>query len=43
MRTLVYAYKEMPTMNGEQIEKLSVEEVECDLTILGVTGVEDLL
>jgi magnesium-transporting ATPase (P-type) len=30
-------------MNGEQIEKLSVEEVECDLTILGVTGVEDLL
>lgn len=30
-------------MSSDAIEKLTVEEVECDLTMLGVTGVEDLL
>lgn len=33
----------MPDMSSDAIEKLTVEEVECDLTMLGVTGVEDLL
>jgi len=43
LRTLVYAYKEMPTMTEDQIEDLTMEDVESDMTMLGVTGVEDLL
>jgi magnesium-transporting ATPase (P-type) len=30
-------------MNDDQIEDLTMEDVECDMTMLGVTGVEDLL
>jgi len=43
LRTLVYGYKEMPTMTPDQVEDLTMEDVECDMTMLGVTGVEDLL
>lgn len=43
LRTLVYAYKEMPNMSEDEIENLKVEEVESGLTMLGITGVEDLL
>jgi magnesium-transporting ATPase (P-type) len=41
LRTLAYAYKEIPWFNS--VEDLTVEKVECDFTLLGVTGVEDLL
>lgn len=44
LRTLVYGYKEMDSnITQAQVDKLRVEEVECGLTMLGVTGVEDLL
>jgi phospholipid-transporting ATPase len=43
LRTLVYGYKEMADMSAEQIDELECTDVECDLTMLGITGVEDLL
>ena len=43
LRTLVYGYKEMKLMNQQQIEKVEMTDVECGLTMLGITGVEDLL
>jgi magnesium-transporting ATPase (P-type) len=43
LRTLVYAYKELPNYTADQIENLRNEDVEKDFTLLGVTGVEDLL
>jgi len=43
LRTLVYGYKEMPDMDENEIEELLVEDVETNITLLGVTGVEDLL
>ncbi len=38
-RTLVYAMKEITEDKVDAKE----EEIECDLTVVGVTGVEDLL
>ena len=43
LRTLVYAYRELPNYTQHQIEYLRNEDVEKDFTLLGVTGVEDLL
>lgn len=43
LRTLVYAYKEMADLSEHQVEALKVEDCESGLTMLGVTGVEDLL
>lgn len=43
LRTLVYGYKEMPKMTDQQIEELTCEDVEKDIKMLGITGVEDLL
>jgi len=42
LRTLVFGYKEL-IGSYPDLSDLTVEEVESDLTILGVTGVEDLL
>jgi magnesium-transporting ATPase (P-type) len=41
LRTLAYAYKEIH--NFDNVEELTVKAVESNLTLLGVTGVEDLL
>lgn len=41
LRTLCFAMKEM--RGDEDWENLAVEDVECDLTLLGATAVEDLL
>ena len=38
LRTLVFAYKELQSLGS-----LIREDVECNLTILGATGVEDLM
>lgn len=43
LRTLVYAYRELPNYTPDQIENLTNEDVEKNFTLLGVTGVEDLL
>lgn len=43
LRTLVYAYRELPNYSPDQIENLRNEDIEKDFTLLGVTGVEDLL
>lgn len=43
LRTLVYGYKEMPNMSASQLEELEMTDVESNLFMLGVTGVEDLL
>jgi magnesium-transporting ATPase (P-type) len=43
LRTLVYAYKELPNYTSEQIDSLRCEDLEKGFTLLGVTGVEDLL
>jgi magnesium-transporting ATPase (P-type) len=43
LRTLVYAYKELKPRSVQQIKNMIPEEFESDLTLLGVTGVEDLL
>lgn len=39
LRTLVFGYKELKSTAAD----LTVEDVESDLTLLGVTGVEDML
>jgi len=41
LRTLCFAMKEM--RGDEDWENLAVEDVECDMTLLGATAVEDLL
>jgi P-type E1-E2 ATPase len=41
LRTLAYAFKEIGPY--ENLDDLTVESVECNLTLLGVTGVEDML
>lgn len=41
LRTLCFAMKEM--RGDEDWENIKVEDVECDLTLLGATAVEDLL
>lgn len=41
LRTLCFAMKEM--RGDEDWETIKVEDVECDLTLLGCTAVEDLL
>jgi magnesium-transporting ATPase (P-type) len=43
LRTLVYAYKELKSTSAQYIKNMIPEEFESDLTLLGVTGVEDLL
>jgi len=43
LRTLVYGYKEMPDMTHKEVDDLEHTDVEKDLTLLGITGVEDLL
>jgi magnesium-transporting ATPase (P-type) len=51
LRTLAFGYKEMPLKDGESIEfimkngwdRITMKDVESDLTLLGATGVEDLL
>jgi magnesium-transporting ATPase (P-type) len=43
LRTLVYAYKELSFLAASKVKQMTVEEIEKDLTLLGVTGVEDLL
>lgn len=41
MRTLLFGCKVM--QQRENYESLTLEEVECDLELVGMTGVEDLL
>ena len=46
LRTLVFGYKEMKDISIQGIESwddVQISEVESDLTLVGVTGVEDLL
>lgn len=43
LRTLVFAYKELDQINEMNWENVSCAEVESGLTLLGATGVEDLL
>ena len=51
LRTLVFGMKEISLAPDQNIDKIIQEgwdnlkskDVECDLTLLGVTGVEDLL
>jgi magnesium-transporting ATPase (P-type) len=38
LRTLMFAYKELQSLGS-----LTREDVECNLTILGATAVEDLM
>ena len=44
LRTLIYAYRELPSgITSKQIKEMSVSELEINLLLLGATGVEDLL
>ena len=47
LRTLVFAFKELDNVNannsGQGWDNIACEYVESDLTLLGVTGVEDVL
>ena len=43
LRTLLYGMKEMQWDGTRDPLDLPVEEIECDLTLLAATGVEDLL
>ena len=43
LRTLLYGRKEIDWNGSRDIMDLEVEEVECNLTCLAATGVEDLL
>ncbi len=43
LRTLLYGMKEIDWDGSRDPLDLPVEEIECDLTLLAATGVEDLL
>ena len=43
LRTLLYGMKEIEWDGTRDPIDLPVEEIECDLTLLAATGVEDLL
>lgn len=43
LRTLLYGMKEIQWDGTRDPLDLPVEEIECDLTLLAATGVEDLL
>lgn len=44
LRTLYFGFKEMQTpIDGKDWDNLTHEEVESDITLLGATGIEDLL
>jgi len=43
LRTLLYAMKEIEWDGSRDPYDLTVEEIECDLSLLAATGVEDLL
>ena len=43
LRTLLFAYKEISSIDEQSIKDLSTEYFESDLTLLGASGLEDLL
>ena len=43
LRTLLFGMKEIEWDGTRDTLDVEVEEIECDLTVLGATGVEDLL
>jgi magnesium-transporting ATPase (P-type) len=43
LRTLVYAFKELNFLKAKRVSTMKDAELESDLSLLGVTAVEDLL
>lgn len=44
LRTLVFAWKEFPIgVSEEKIQAMKAGDIECNLELLGVTGLEDKL